>query len=105
MYGDDALTILAGKVLDVAGRSMMIAPGIRVELPPDYAECMEVGQRVVVRARRVRGRYLAESVLVEDAPIAAGPRCRHCGGLLTRGGLEDECEACQTTNDHASPLG
>lgn len=99
MYGTEALTVLTGKVLEVSGQSFMLAPGTRVELPPDHAGGLEVGQHVLVRARRVRGRYVAESVLPDKASGAA--RCAHCGTLLTRDDLEDECTACYEASTSA----
>ena len=102
MNASDELTILSGKVLDAADDTIMIDPGIRVELPPDSAGGIAIGQRVFVRARRVRGRYVAESVRLEGA--LTGPRCRHCGCLLTRNDLENECEGCHRTNGGAAPV-
>ena len=92
MYANDALTILGGKVLEMSGQTITIAPGILVELPPDYTRAIEIGQRVLVRARRVKGRYIADRLLPEPN------RCRHCGRLLTRYDLEDECEACHKSS-------
>ena len=92
MFTNDDLTIISGKVLEMSGRTISIAPGTRVELPSEYAGRIELGQRVLVRARRVKGRYVAESVRPEDPSTA--PHCRQCGRLLTRNDLEDECEAC-----------
>ena len=94
MYRNDSLSILTGKVLEVTGQTIMIAPGTPVELPPDYpGGDIEVGQLVLVRARRVRGHYIAESVLPQTA--ATTGRCRHCGRRLTQNDLKDACEACR----------
>lgn len=81
MNASDELTILNGKVLDVAADSIMLHPGIRIGLPPDYAGGIGIGQRVFVQARRVNGLYLAESVRLEGALTAS--RCRQCGRPLT----------------------
>lgn len=64
MYGDDPRTILGGKVTEVTDKAVVIEPGTRVTLPPGLgASRVSVGSRVLVRARRMRGQWVAESLL------------------------------------------
>jgi hypothetical protein len=64
VYGDDPLTIYGGTVTEVTDKSVVIEPGTRVTLPLGFdASRVSVGARVLVRARRIRGQWVAESLL------------------------------------------
>lgn len=69
MGGDGTLTVLEGTVAEIVSDSTLIlAPGTRIVLPTGcQAEGIEVGAQVLVRARRIRGEYVAESVRVRPA--------------------------------------
>ena len=70
MYGEEPLTVLGGKITQV-GDDWVTLEGtarIRLGLEIDSGK-LTPGTRVLVRARRIRGQYVAESVLVEQVDL------------------------------------
>ena len=65
MYGDAAaLTIIGGKVTEVTERSIVIEPDTRITLPPGLdISRVSVGSRILVRAKPIRGQWVAESII------------------------------------------
>jgi hypothetical protein len=66
MQRDSVLAILAGKVLDVSVNAITVQPGTRIELPLGHDIRVSVGALVLGRALHVRGRYVAQSIVVEQ---------------------------------------
>jgi hypothetical protein len=72
--GDVVLTILEGTVAEISDSALLLEPATRIMLPPGcVTDPVRVGARVLVRARRIRGQYVAESVTVR--PAAQKARC------------------------------
>jgi hypothetical protein len=68
MYGDDPLTVLAGTIIQVGDDWVTVEGTARIRLGLEIdAQKLMLGTRVLIRARRIRGRYFAESVVVEQA--------------------------------------
>jgi hypothetical protein len=62
---NDPLTIIGGKVTEVTDKALVIEPDTRITLPPGLdASRITVGARVLVRARRIRGHLVAESIIL-----------------------------------------
>ena len=65
MSNHDPLTIIGGKVTEVTDKSLVIEPDTRITLPPGLdASRIAVGARVLVRAKRIRGQLVAESIIL-----------------------------------------
>ena len=66
MYGDaDPLTIIGSKVTEITDKSAVIEPDTRITLPPGVdASRVSVGTRILVRAKRIRGQLVAESIIL-----------------------------------------
>jgi hypothetical protein len=66
MYGDVPLTVLVGKITEVGYDSITVERTTRVRLPADVESGhLTIGTRVMVRARRIKGEYIAETVVPE----------------------------------------
>jgi hypothetical protein len=66
MQRDSVVAMLVGKVLEVSVNAITVQPGTRVELPLGHDIRVSVGALVLVRALHVRGRYVAQSIVVEQ---------------------------------------
>ena len=68
MYGEDPLTVLSGRITEVGDDWIGLEDTARIRLGVEVeSDKLTLGTRVLVRARRIRGEYIAESVVVEDA--------------------------------------
>jgi hypothetical protein len=65
VYGEEPLTVLGGKITQVGDDWVTLEGTARIRLEID-SEKLSLGTRVLVRARRIRGQYVAESVIVEQ---------------------------------------
>ena len=67
MYGEEPLTVLGGKITQIGDDWVTLEGTARIRLGLEIdSEKLMLGTRVLVRARRIRGQYVAESVIVEQ---------------------------------------
>lgn len=67
MYGEEPLTVLGGKITQIGDDWVTLEGTARIRLALEIdSEKLMLGTRVLVRARRIRGQYVAESVIVEQ---------------------------------------
>jgi hypothetical protein len=67
VYGEGPLTVLGGKITQVGDDWVTLEGTARIRLGLEIdSEKLTLGTRVLVRARRIRGQYVAESVIVEQ---------------------------------------
>lgn len=66
MYRDQPLTVVVGRITEVGNETITIEGAQRVRLPFGIEmDELTRGTRVMVRARRIRGEYIAETVVTE----------------------------------------
>jgi hypothetical protein len=67
VYGEEPLTVPGGKITQVGDGWVTLEGTARIRLGLEIdSETLTLGTRVLVRARRIRGQYVAESVVVEQ---------------------------------------
>ena len=60
----EPLTVITGRLTGVGEQHIVVEPGSRVILPPEFRTKLAVGQHVTVRAVRRGARFVAETILV-----------------------------------------
>ena len=64
---DSPVTVVVGRVIELAEHYIVIEPGVRVEVSDRLADHIVVGRRVTVRAVRQGRHMIAESIALEQA--------------------------------------